>query len=226
MLHKEQSKILRVAVCASCSRRRRRCRRLPGRLFCKVKARYRSLIVWRSTGQLASLYPFCNWINSAFCVAESVLAILIIMSHMSGFQIPMVDEEMDGYSSPNDILLQGASSQGHSVYNIPAVGSRFQNAPLSEGEAKAAMQSILDIFELDEELPDRARGSEQDEDDSEPVPDPEDQSRRIDRLRKICPALDQLWWTNSDYMTVAAEKLADGCRDCKSASHLELLRII
>ena len=148
------------------------------------------------------------------------------MSHMSGFQIPVADEEMDGYSFTDDILLHGALDQGHSVYNVPAVGSRFQMVPLSEGEAKATMQSILDIFELGEELPDGPGGNEHDEDDSEPAIDLEDQSRRTERLRSICPALDQLWWTNSDYMVGAAEKLADGCRDRKSASsNLELLHI-
>src|SRR6266516_1673235 len=105
------------------------------------------------------------------------------MSHMSGFQIPMANEEMDDYAFTNDLLLQRASNQGHSAYNVPAVGSRFQKVPLSEEEAKATMQSILDIFELDEELPDGPGGNEQDEDDSEPTIDPEDQSRRTERLR-------------------------------------------
>jgi hypothetical protein len=161
---------------------------------------------------------FHNQTNSAFCIAEFILAILIIMSHMSGFQIPMADEEMDGYAFTNDLLFQGASSQSHSAYNVSAVSSRIQKVPLSEEEAKATMQSILDIFELDEELSDGPGGNEQDEYDSEPTIDPEDQSRRTERLRSICPALDQLWWTSSDYMTRAAEKLADGCRDRKSAS--------
>jgi len=146
------------------------------------------------------------------------------MSQMSGFQVPIADEEMDGYAVSNNFLLQGASSQGHPPYNNPSVGSRFQKVPLSGEEAKAAMQSILDIFELDEGLPDGSGGNEQDEDDLEPTIDPEDQSRRTERLRSIRPALDQLWWTDSEYMTGAAEKLADGCRDRKSASScLDLL---
>jgi hypothetical protein len=136
---------------------------------------------------------------------------------MSGFPMPMADQDIDNYSLTNNTFFQAASSRGYSAYNVPAVGSRSRNIPVSEAEAKAAMQSILDIFDLDEELPGQPRENEQDDDDTELPIDLEDQNRRTERLRSVYPALDQLWWTGSDYMTGAAEKLADGCRDRKSS---------
>ena len=80
-------------------------------------------------------------------------------------------------------------------------------------EPDALMEAVLSLFSLDEtEL--LANGGEEDEEE-DVVVDLEDQRLRTDRLRGITLSLDQLWWSGQVYMAAAAEKLADGSRDCK-----------
>jgi len=75
------------------------------------------------------------------------------------------------------------------------------------------MRSVVEIFELEEDSP--HEDVEMGEDDEEPVVDLEDQRRRTERLRVVLPALAQLWWSDSDQIDLAAEKLGDGSRDRK-----------
>lgn len=138
------------------------------------------------------------------------------MSQASDLQSPMTDEYMEGYSLPDESWNSGLSAD-HSGAFISSSHPTYRNVSLSLDEQKAAMQSILDIFELDEELPDQNGGSDSDGIDADQTVDLEDQHRRTERLRGICPALDRLWWAGSEYMTSAAEKLADSSRDSKQS---------
>ncbi len=87
------------------------------------------------------------------------------------------------------------------------------NIPLSPKSQNKMMRSIVEIFELKEDPP----HGDVDilEDDEEPVVDLEDQWRRTDRLSGVLPALAQLWWSDSDQIDLATEKLGDGSRDRK-----------
>jgi len=84
---------------------------------------------------------------------------------------------------------------------------------ISAEEQSNMMKSIQEIFELEEE---QANEEEQmrDEDEEPPV-DLEDQQKRTEKLKGVLSTLAQLWWSDSDHMDLAAEKLADGSRDRK-----------
>lgn len=130
----------------------------------------------------------------------------------------MADEYMEGFSLTNEILNPGVSTtitQGGTSFDaqnsIPTLSTGISNE-----QQKADMQSILDLFHLNEELPDESDRNDLEDDDLAPEVDLEDQRQRTEHLRGIYPALDRLWWTGSDYMIGAAEKLADGSRDRKS----------
>jgi hypothetical protein len=132
------------------------------------------------------------------------------MAYTSEPQDPMADEYMGDFSLTNEMLSPGFSTAFDTQNPIPTLSTG-----VPKEEQKADMQSILDIFQLDEELPDESGGNELVEDDGTPEVDLQDQRQRTERLRGIYPALDRLWWTGSEYMVGAAEKLADGSRDCK-----------
>jgi hypothetical protein len=140
------------------------------------------------------------------------------MAYPSEPQDPMADEYMEDFNLTNEMLSPGFSTiitQGRTAFDtqhsIPSLSTG-----IPQEEQKADMQSILDLFHLDEELPDESGGNELDEDDGPPEVDLEDQRQRTERLKGIYPALDRLWWAGSEYMVGAAEKLADGSRDRKS----------
>jgi hypothetical protein len=81
-------------------------------------------------------------------------------------------------------------------------------------EQKGYMQSIIDIFELSEEEEEEPDDGDDDMSIERPI-DLEAQQRRTEKLRGVRSALDRLWWSNSEFMSDAAEKLADGSRDRK-----------
>jgi hypothetical protein len=131
----------------------------------------------------------------------------------------MGDEYMEDFGLTNEMLSPGYStiiSHGGTSFGDP-ISIATSSTTVPKEEQKAAMQSILDIFQLDEELLDQSDANELDEDDEGQEINLEDQMQRIERLRGIYPALHRLWWTGSEYMVGAAEKLADGSRDRKSA---------
>jgi hypothetical protein len=139
------------------------------------------------------------------------------MAYTSEPQDPMGDEYMEDFSLTNEMLSPGFStivSHGGTSFGDPN-SIAISSTTVPNEEQKADMQSVLDIFQLDEELPDQSDENEQDEDDGAQEVDLEDQRQRTERLRGIYPALDRLWWTGSEYMVGAAEKLADGSRDRK-----------
>jgi hypothetical protein len=82
---------------------------------------------------------------------------------------------------------------------------------LSDEEQSAMMQSIASIFELEEEQV--AQDESMDDGDEDVKVDLEDQNQRTDRLKRALSTLAQLWWPDSEYMDLVAEKLADGSRD-------------
>jgi len=139
------------------------------------------------------------------------------MAYSLGTEDHVSDAYMEGFTLTNEML-----SPSFFLNVIPdGTGLTLPGTPFASNSTipiehqKADMQSILDIFHLDEEIRDHNSGSDDEEDEPKHV-DYEDRNRRIERLRSIYPALDRLWWSGSDYMTGAAEKLADGSRDRKS----------
>jgi len=106
-----------------------------------------------------------------------------------------------------------------------APGTSSSNTVLSPEHQKSKMQSIVEIFELQEEheKEDEEMGDDYEE---ESVVDFEDQQRRTERLRGVFPALQQLWRSNSEYMDLAAEKLGNGSRDRKSPRPKHLLVLL
>jgi hypothetical protein len=139
------------------------------------------------------------------------------MAYTSEPQDPMGDAYMEDFSFTNEMLSPGFStitSRGGTSFSDPtSIATLGTTVP--DEEQKADMQSILDIFQLDEEPPDQSDENELDEDDIVQELDLEDQRQRTERLRGVYAALDRLWWMGSEYMVGAAEKLADGSRDRK-----------
>jgi hypothetical protein len=116
-------------------------------------------------------------------------------------------------SEPTDSLEVFASNNERlPLGNVLSKSSRL-NIPLSPKSQNKMMRSVVEIFELEEDFP--HEDVEMGEDDEEPVVDLEDQRRRTERLSGILPALAQLWWSDSNQIDLAAEKLGDGSRDRK-----------
>jgi hypothetical protein len=116
-------------------------------------------------------------------------------------------------SEPTDSLEVFVSNNERlPLGNVLSKSSRL-NIPLSPKSQNKMMRNVVEIFELEEDSP--HEDVEMGEDDDEPVVDLEDQRRRTERLRGVLPALAQLWWSDSDQIGLAAEKLGDGSRDRK-----------
>lgn len=132
----------------------------------------------------------------------------------------MSDEYMVGYDPPDevgslsDLSPPAISALSPFSFNNSDFGSGYV-VPSTTATQVVTMQSILEVFQLDEQVNagvDEANATESEE---RFLFDPEDQWIRTQRLNGIGSALDQLWWSNSEYMSAAAEKLADGSRDRK-----------
>ncbi|KAL3427756.1 GTP binding protein [Phlyctema vagabunda] len=93
--------------------------------------------------------------------------------------------------------------------------TNVSNSALTEDQQHHMMASISDVFDLEEEPPREDEEMVGNEADEEEVVDVEDQQRRTERLKSILATLAQLWWSDSRYMDVVTEKLADGSRDPK-----------
>lgn len=113
-------------------------------------------------------------------------------------------------SDPLDLLIARTDFQTP-MSNVLSASS--SNIHLSAKEQSDMMQSIQDIFQLEEEQVDE--DEEMNGEDGEPEIDLEDQQRRVEKLKGVLTTLAQLWWSDSQHMDVAAEKLADGSRDPK-----------
>jgi len=137
----------------------------------------------------------------------------------------MGDDYMEDFGLTNEMLSPGFStiiSHGGTSFGDPtSIAALSRTVP--KEEQIADMQSILDVFHLDEELADQSGENELEDDDGSEEVDLEDQRQRTERLRGIYPALDRLWWTGSEYLVGATEKIADGSRDRKSAWILPLI---
>jgi hypothetical protein len=127
----------------------------------------------------------------------------------------MQDFYMDGGLPADDLQTQPTNpldilASRPTFSNV--LGSNTLAVPLSAAEQTKSMESIQEVFELEEDSP--KEDEEMGEGDAEePEVDLEDQQRRTDRLKGVLETLGQLWWSNSEHMDVAAEKLADGSRD-------------
>jgi hypothetical protein len=99
---------------------------------------------------------------------------------------------------------------------------------LPDEEQARMMRTVEEVFHLDESLLDpnsMANSVDFDPDDVSQI-ELEDQVRRTARLRKILAVLQQLLASGSNCMALATEKLADGCRDCKSEAFLLFMFIL
>lgn len=84
--------------------------------------------------------------------------------------------------------------------------------PLDPEEQARMMQSIVDIFQLDEDPT-----TENEMWEEETPENLEERSQRTESLRMALPILQKLWWYGSDEpMPTVTEKLADGSRCSKS----------
>jgi hypothetical protein len=92
--------------------------------------------------------------------------------------------------------------------------SNPSSSSLNLSAEQNVMRDIEEIFRLEEEQP--KEGQEMGGDDEEEQIDLEDQQRRTAKLKGILPTLAQLWWSNSEQIDPATEKLADGSRDRES----------
>ena len=112
--------------------------------------------------------------------------------------------------NPLDLLNPNPSSTG----DVSSAGLGPESLVLSAEEQSLTMRSIQEVFELEEEV---ANGDqEMDDEDGEEVEavvDLEDRARRAERLKGVLSTLAQLWWSDSEQLDLAAEKLADGSRD-------------
>ncbi len=132
----------------------------------------------------------------------------------------MMDDEL-GTGSSNNIInysfannLQTAIAQEFGAFSPSPFAqdpsaSNVVGISLTKEEQESTMQTVLDVFELDERDP--ADGDEE----LDPEEEAEDQRLRTEKLKAIGSALDALWWSNNDQMAAAAEKLANGSRDRK-----------
>lgn len=138
------------------------------------------------------------------------------MASTSKPQDSTVEENKENFSLPSEVTGEGFSTNiSHSKTAFHARGSISILSTEALNRQKDDMQSILDIFQLDGELPDGLGGNEPDEGDEAQPANLEDRRQRTDLLRGIYPVLDGLWSTGSEYITGAAKQLADGSRDRK-----------
>jgi hypothetical protein len=138
------------------------------------------------------------------------------MAYASDIENPISDVYMDEYTFSNEMLgVSLGSSKANDGTALNFASPRLATSNVSKADLDAAMQSILDIFQLSEDSSEQDDEEEVDENDDVHEVDMDEQNRRTEQLRAICPALDRLWWSGSDFMTGAAEKLADGSRDSK-----------
>lgn len=129
---------------------------------------------------------------------------------MHGYDAGMVGD-MAGILGPASTYAANANAPSPFAIYL-AEDESLQAGNQQDQEPDALMDAVLRLFSLDESDP-LANGGEEDEDE-DVVVDLEDQQLRTDRLRGITLSLDQLWWSGQVYMAAAAEKLADGSRDC------------
>jgi hypothetical protein len=129
------------------------------------------------------------------------------------------DSLQTGPSDPLELLTR--FSFHPSVSNVLSADSL--SVQLSDEEQSNMMRSIQEIFELEEEEVNEDQGIDDDDDEEEPVVDLEDQQRRTEKLKGVLTTLAQLWWSNSEHMDLAAEKLADGSRDRKSSRYPDFI---
>jgi hypothetical protein len=131
---------------------------------------------------------------------------------MAGGQPATSDDNGLEAIDPLELLLRSALTQSSS--NDESSIDQLKIA-LSPEEQKEKMNSIAEIFQLDEDVPKDDEEMDVDEEDTAQIVDLEDQERRTERLRGAMSALAQLWWASSDQMDIAVEKLADGSRERK-----------
>lgn len=114
-----------------------------------------------------------------------------------------------GSELPVDSRLSGTPDPLSMDYTLDSVPL---NLTLSAEDQAKVTASIEAIFQSGAESPSEEDQEMADADEGEPKVDLEDQQLRTENLKGILPTLAQLWWSRSEHMDQAVEKLADGCR--------------
>lgn len=119
-------------------------------------------------------------------------------------------------ADPLDIFIKSVLNQS---LTSDELSTDQPNITLSAEEQSQKMNSIAEIFQLEEDDPNEDEEMLDEEgEEAESVVDLEDQRRRTERLKGAMSALVQLWVADSDQMDIAVEKLADGSRERKFIS--------
>jgi hypothetical protein len=168
-----------------------------------------------------------------YCICLNIPLQTSISKKNEGFNAEMSGEVPDSYidgALPADGLqpdyadplgLPAARPSDDSPMNY--VSNPSSSSLNLSAEQNVMMRDIEEIFRLEEEQPkeDQEMGGDDDEEEI----DLEDQQRRTAKLKGILPTLTQLWWSNSEHMDLATEKLADGSRD-RESKHFQQHRFL
>ena len=122
-----------------------------------------------------------------------------------------------GARDPLDFLTSNIPSRTTPINPMSITRPSNLNLNLSEDALLAMLKQIQDIFdsEPEDENEDQVMAEDEDEEDVEEEVDLEDQQRRTEKLKMALSPLAQLWWSGSEKIDLAAEKLADASRESK-----------
>ncbi|TVY36666.1 hypothetical protein LOCC1_G006584, partial [Lachnellula occidentalis] len=120
-----------------------------------------------------------------------------------------------GARDPLDFLTSNIPSRTTPISPISISRPSNLNMNLSEDAMLAMLKQIRDIVDSEPEDENEDQVMAEDDEDVEEEVDLEDQQRRTDKLKMALSPLAQLWWSGSEQIDLAAEKLADGSREVK-----------
>lgn len=133
-------------------------------------------------------------------------------NYFKGSEPSGLEEDMRAEPTDPLDLLTSKSNPTNSVSPSDFLNLSSSNISLTDEEQTKMSKNIQEIFELEEE-PDNEDDVMKDGDDEEPEMNPEDQARRLEKLKHIYTSLTQLWWSGYEHMDLVTEFLADGSRD-------------
>ncbi|TVY25020.1 hypothetical protein LHYA1_G006454 [Lachnellula hyalina] len=120
-----------------------------------------------------------------------------------------------GARDPLDFLTSNIPSRTTPINPMSISRPSNLNLNLSEDAMLAMLKQIQDIFDSEPEDENEDQVMAEDEEDVEEEVDLEDQQRRMEKLKMGLSPLAQLWWSGSEKIDLAAEKLADRSRETK-----------
>lgn len=142
----------------------------------------------------------------------------------------MIMDASNVTAAVNTATRENYNNNVDAAAGIPSSNSYERLAPNTQVPSSSGpeteqqmMQSIVEIFQLDEDPVTENEGWD------ERVKTPEEleeKRRRTERLRGIFPLLQRLWSSRSELMPIVAEKLADGSRSSEFIFFLSKSHII